>query len=906
MDNGFGTNLEGFLIHGNLSLNPSLIPLVDGDGSLEASGTFYIDKIREYNNSNGIDIQNVIFTENHVEIPFNNPSNVSNGTLMLNGGITINNTTDSISLTSGGTLTTLGGVSIGKKLNVGDVINCNNNKILNVSWPTNPYDAANKEYVDSITFGSLNGNFSAGQVLIGGSNGSVVGFPNFMYNENSGIVIYDTRDSISLSSGGAITTYGGVNIYKSLFVGGSVNVSGNFIHDVLTPVLPNDAVNKAYVDSAISNAVSNITTSNINGSFTSGQILIGSIGNTVFGNNSFIFTENFGIFILNTTDATGLGTGGALTITGGLSVDKHVFIGMGLDMNLTNIKNLATPVDGDDAVNKNYIDAVIVNLPTVIYKLQENNYVNTLLLNNNQSTPVDIPLLYESADKTLCFITYIYINVNYGGNNYTSCLYSIICFYNNATNNWIYKTQFSGSMTAVNFVVVSDGINVKIQYTNGDLNNVTTIQYYIDENIVVNPHTTQYNYTLPATPLGEYHDFLNYLYTDIAAVKLHVFVTTETSAAFYIFDLLFKENAWVLNYERVGPDLGIVFRIRNANSLGTIQYTYTSNNGSGFVARLKQYKILQSFYSLQLQNNAYDAILEQVNVTAEFVQMYIYVEKPTIHEYAYYTIEGFLYNNNWFANSGFIGDTTDVLFSINKDGYLQYRNPDPVHPTYIKIMMILPNIHIPTDVIDGGTGHTYLEPYSVLVGNGYGPILNTTEFIYQDCTLKMKCPEAQIVVYNTTDAVGLGTGGNLTLYGGASVGKSLYVGNNLDVGNSLIVNNINITPSSGDINENIFYANNNQSIPVNIPDFKFDTTIVKSFIAQISITISLTTGMMDSLVVLKGISTHAGWKLMLEFIGDNTGIGFYCNPVGNIQYTSLHLNNWVFTKISYRATTTSV
>jgi hypothetical protein len=161
-------------------------------------------------------------------------------------------------------------------------------------------------------------------------------------------------------------------------------------------------------------------------------------------------------------------------------------------------------------------------------------------------------------------------------------------------------------------------------------------------------------------------------------------------------------------------------------------------------------------------------------------------------------------------------------------------------------------------------------------------------------------------VYNTTDAIGLGTGGNLTLYGGASVGKSLFVGNNLDVGNSLVVNNVNITPSTGDINENIFYANNNQVIPVNIPNFKFDTTIVKSFIAQISITVRLTTGDMDSLVVLKGISTNSGWKLMLEFIGDNTGIGFYCNSAGNIQYTSLNLNNWVFTKISYRATTTSV
>jgi hypothetical protein len=103
-----------------------------------------------------------------------------------------------------------------------------------------------------------------------------------------------------------------------------------------------------------------------------------------------------------------------------------------------------------------------------------------------------------------------------------------------------------------------------------------------------------------------------------------VFITTETGAALYIFDMLFKENMWVMNCERVGPDLGIAFRVNNANNLGTIQYTYKSNDNSGFVARVKQYKILQSFYSLQLQNSAVDQIVEQVNVTSEFVQMYIY------------------------------------------------------------------------------------------------------------------------------------------------------------------------------------------------------------------------------------------------------------------------------------------
>ena len=166
MDNGFGINLEGFLIHGNLSLNPGLIPVENGDGSIEAAGTFYIDTLREYNNDHGVDIQNVIFHSDYIEVPFSKPSKATEGSLTLNGGITIKNTTNSTSLSSGGTITTYGGVSIAKTLNVGGIINSNNNKIINVDWPTNPLDAANKAYVDSKTYGNMVGSFSGGQVLI--------------------------------------------------------------------------------------------------------------------------------------------------------------------------------------------------------------------------------------------------------------------------------------------------------------------------------------------------------------------------------------------------------------------------------------------------------------------------------------------------------------------------------------------------------------------------------------------------------------------------------------------------------------------------------------------------------------------------------------------------------------------
>ena len=996
MDSGFGINLEGFLVHGNLSLNPGVIPIVNGDGSLEASGTLFIDKIREYNTDNGIDIQNVIFHSDHIEIPFNVPSQSTSGAIILNGGITILNTTDSTSLTSGGTISTLGGVSIAKSLNVGGVINCHENKIINVAWPTNPLDAANKAYVDSITFGNIVGNFIDGEVLVGGTGGSLTSYPSFIFNTSGQLILSNTANATSLTSGSLIV-YGGVNIYKSVSIGGPLNLNNNYINNILSPLLPNDAVNKDYVD----NLISNITTSNFVGNFTAGQVLIGGTGGSIVGYNtiiynvssglfitdtsdavglgsggnltlyggasiskhlyigggldlnstlitnvatpispydgvnkkyvddmlancgnctggniniytnfsagqiliggsggslvgyeSLIFNITSGIFVYSTTDAVGLGTGGNLTLYGGASINKHVYIGGGLDVNLKLITNVATPINGYDAVNKDYLQALLNNLPRDQYILQQNNYENSFVLNNNVVTPINIPYMTIYGDKTISFIAYIYVE-----NQISTSLYSIYSYFDG--HKWIYYSRFTGPPLNVDFVVSTDSNKIaNVGYINRNLTGTTTIQYYIYEDIQIKPNVLQYNYTLPqtSTPM----DFLNYLYTDLFSVKIHIHVyVNETDASYFIIDLLFKNDKWVMNCDRIGHDIGVNFTMNNNNSIGSIQYTNT-NSGS-VIARVKEYKILQSYVSYRLLNSTYNGRVTPIRITeSEYCQLYIYVEKPYIHQYAFYTVEGLLFNGSWVTNSSFMGDYLHVSFSIDNDGTLTYINEDPVNLTNIKILKVEPNIFIPLQVNQGGTGHTYLEPYSVLIGNGYDPIINTTQFIYQDCALKMKCPDAQIIIYNTTDATGLGTGGNLTLYGGASVDKSLYVGD------ALYVNNINITPSLGDINEHAFFADNNVIIPEIIPDFIFPTSIVKSFISHISITVMLATEQLDSLVILKGINTSSGWKLNKEFIGDNLGIQFYSDSNGQIQYTSINFPNWIYTKIRFRGETTSV
>ena len=1313
MESGFGVNLEGFLINGNVSLNPGCIPIENGDGSIEAAGSLYINTIKEYTYENGININNVIFKTDYVEIPFNITSNNTTGCLLLNGGITINNTTDSTSLSSGGTFTTLGGMSITKTLNMGGNINMNNGNIINVNWPNNSLDAANKAYVDSKTYGSiLNSNFSSGQLLFGGFNNNILGSPMLIYNESSG----------------------------QLNINASIDVNNNNIHNLSIPILPLDAVNKEYVDDTTTNLYNNllniinhITSGNIYGNFSSGQILIGGVDNTITGYETFQYFSTSGILINNTTNGIGVGTGGALTILGGLSVNKKVYIGGGLDVNNNIITNVADPINNLDAVNKEYLEqyvnANIQNNTSIGVDLQNPyipqcfNYQNSLTLDNNVTQPISIPLLDISATTTLSFTTYIYINSNveisslyiiytiYDGNkwvsnsnyignpvninfevqtqqlnaiieytnanvsgninieyyvqeniqvisdssqfisnlyitsipssllsynsldvvavkinvfistvngnsyylidlifknniwiinfnriggdtginffittndnigtlkytstqngtirikdyqilsSYTSyildsnvinnqityidlssggslytciyiyvysnaqyALYTLDCFnFNNEV--WILNSTFVGDNINISFIINSNGIleytnpnvesfNIKIltvnplinccdnnnganiypleqysiligngnnpiittpdlTYKNGILTNngsiyindtinssglttgslitlggacvnknmyigggldvnknritsvadpiydldavnkeylnsvcqslitnpyqnqnynyqnkmtlnnnvtqlmnipllnisalstlsfttyiyisninfnalytiyslytgnewyssskyignsyniefivsttdlnanvgylnynnsgVTTIEYYVQENIQVNPNTSQLNYTLILTSIP--YSLLYYISSDVIAVKLDILISNENGdSCLYIIDLLLKNSIWIINYTRIGMDLGVSFYVNtiDINGNGILQYT---SHVSNVIARIKEYQITNTYSSYILLAETNNTSINMINISLyDYAQIYIYAESENQLYYRFYTLECFLFNNKWISNSTFIGDNIKVFFSINENGILEYTNLNILNIT-VKILYVLPNTQTPLQISNGGTGLSDINVGAILRGDGLNPIIATTDFIYQDSLLQLSNDNSGIIVKNTSDAVGLGSGGNLTLYGGASINKTLYVGN------SIYINTINISPSLGDFNEKFTYLLNNVINPMDIPLFIFDSNIVKSFISHISITITLVNNQIDTQLILKGLNTNNQWLLSQDNTFDiNVGVYLTISQNGNIQYTSENYSNWISTKIRYRAETTS-
>ena len=288
MEPGFGQNLEGFLIKGNLSLAPSANPSQQGDGSIEGSGTLFFDIIKEYNINNGVNIQDVTFQNGILSIPYTTPStSLTTASVIIDGGLLIKHTLNSSSVTSGGALTIAGGASISKNVNIGGSVNVNNNSIRNVAYPILGTDAVNKDYVDTVAT-KLSGNFTTGQVIFADSNGDAIRGYDFFTTDTQSLnlsipfLISNSNDASELIP--SLQVLGGVNIKKDTILEGLVDVSGNSIINVADPVNNYDAVNKEYVDTLIG------TLSNITGNFTAGQLIVADTsGSSIRGYENLIY-----------------------------------------------------------------------------------------------------------------------------------------------------------------------------------------------------------------------------------------------------------------------------------------------------------------------------------------------------------------------------------------------------------------------------------------------------------------------------------------------------------------------------------------------------------------------------------------------------------------------------------------
>ena len=272
-----------------------------------------------------------------------------------------------------------------------------------------------------------------------------------------------------------------------------------------------------------------------------------------------------------------------------------------------------------------------------------------------------------------------------------------------------------------------------------------------------------------------------------------------------------------------------------------------------------------------------------------------------------FEIQGVVVNNQWDINSRYIGDYTGIRFyisTIDNIGYLKYTNSNSEN-AIIKIIKDIPLLSLrPLSISRGGTGNTYLNPYTILRGNGIDPIIGTEDLIYRDNNLIIG-DVSTVVIQNTRSTINLTTGSTFVAYGGVSINKELFIGQ------KLVVRDVDITPNTSDISaEKTFNAQNNQITPHDIIGFIFNNQ-TKSFTGTICINIVTDTDEYDALYEIKGLKKKSGWFIDTSSIGDILGINFYIktdpdNGSGQIQYTSDNKNDWISTQMKFRALTTSI
>lgn len=675
MDSGFGQNLEGFLIKGNLSLAPSANPSLQGDGSIEGSGTLYFDEIKEYNFENGVNIQDVTFKNGNLYVPYTNASdNATSASVIIDGGLSIKHTQNSNSITSGGALTVVGGASIGKRLTVGGDIDASGNYLKNVAYPVLGSDGVNVDYVRDYVqnySSNISGNFTTGQIIIGDGDGDSIRGYDFFTTDTTKIYvglpinILTTSSTLGLGSGGSLNVIGGASLSGDVYIGGILDLSGNVIQNVGSPVNDSDVATKKYVDDR-----------KLQGNFTTGQLIVAdSNGDAIRGYDNLTY-DGYTITLSSTSNITG-SVGGSFICYGGISISKDVFVGGYLNVNNNNITNVATPILGGDAVNKDYVDNLITSRFSSFTAGQ---------------------LIVADSTGSLRGYDNLKFSVGTDGTSGTLVL-------DNNTTVVLNNTKNASGLNSSGALVINGGISVlKDVFIGGELdvnmNNIKSVadpienydavnKAYIDtlisninagQGISTNIFNLENNVLVP----GDIPLF--YQPSSIKAFVANIYAHYNNEKfAFYTIYGFHTDDNWVVNTTFIGNDIGVSFYIRDNGGQGVLQYTNTNTTGFASIRFSTLFRIedldntTQDNIDISSNVSTFTDIPELtfLNNTVDSVKLCIYVSSETDKRYGLVILNALLSNGTWYYSTRNIGDVDNITFRVRStasSGIIEYTN----------------------------------------------------------------------------------------------------------------------------------------------------------------------------------------------------------------------------------------
>lgn len=891
--------------------------------------------------------------------------NASSGAFISLGGVSISCTKNASSITNGGALTISGGVSVAKNLLVGETlgsstittgtiyaVNSSISNIFNTNITSNYGLITNISNINITTNNLLSSNISSSNSTI--TNGLITNISSSnlnvinIYSTNiNGSSIYTnilnsnyisnsiSLTSLTISTSNLINTNSTIqNVYLSngtfgSMTGSYINVNNGFISSLnSTNISTNNQITinllvsnitttsligstSNFIFSTISNVrgincdfinlnVSNITSNSIiSNNITTGILNAGSVQfiNQISNLNTFgsimitstvsslnsttaSIVVNGGISIKCTENATSFTAGGSITINGGLSVNKDIYIGgrawiLGkLDLNSQIITNVTSPSSALDVTNKYYVD--------------------------NRFTQYTISNIIGNFTQGQVIIA------TTGGNlaGYSEFMYDI----SQGTLN-IYSTTNATSISQGGSLHASGGAIVeKNLYVGGnahilsvlDMNNqkITSVaiptsyydaanKYYVDNRFNeftignVSGNFTQ-GQVIIASTLGNITGFDSFTFLNRT---LSILTTDEATSL---------TSGGVLNIQggtRIAKSLyigGPVLQIPIGNTisrpaggiLGTIRYNSETQQFEGFGAGnnwgslggvvdiAQTTKILASASPSTTDGNLYFYTVgnERVRINSSG-NVGIGTSAPTVK---LSVNGGLLITGGINAGGQIITNATapSIGLDVVNKWYLDYRF---------------------NQYTIGNVSGNFTQG-QLIVASTAGNITGFNSLMFDGRKLS---------IYTTDNAINL-TSGTLVTYGGASIQKTLRVGEDL------IVKNVYMTPLIDDIiTEILFQAANNITTPQNVDKFIFSSSS-KSFNSTVCVSTVTTTTPSDRLYDIKGLRRSTGWTLYTSFVGDSVGIIFSITSLGQMQYTSTNVINWISTTIKFKALTTSI
>jgi hypothetical protein len=233
------------------------------------------------------------------------------------GSIDIQNEENSIDITTG-SFRTKGGAAFAKTVTIGGVLDMSTNNIVGIADPTNPSDAVHKSYVDNLVNDPVQS-----QITTLGTLTHLTVSGSALFTQGS--------DVTSPYAGGSALFSGGVGIGSTLWIGGSQGVK---LLDNIGPMLTKD-VNRFTTGIFTGTGRSGLFyesddwitlgTANLGSSVSNGVQIVSYNENSTYTKWLSVWSFNGTVSLHATTD-TFSGTTGALLVSGGASISKSLWI----------------------------------------------------------------------------------------------------------------------------------------------------------------------------------------------------------------------------------------------------------------------------------------------------------------------------------------------------------------------------------------------------------------------------------------------------------------------------------------------------------------------------------------------------------------------------------------------------